>query len=346
MDKRLIMAVAGSGKTTYIVNSLSEDKRTLIVTYTNANYRNLRRKISVRFHDEWPKNTVLMTYFHFLYSFCFKPFLSDIVNAKGIVFDRDPNHYHNYRVPEFYMNHERFLYSNRLAYLIEVQQKTEDVKNRLKKYFDYFIIDEVQDISGRDFNFLKLLMPTAMDMLFVGDFFQHTFDTSRDGSVNRNLFQDKTRYESYFAGNGFIIDETRLSDSWRCSKSICEYVSSNLGIRISSNRSPDDNTQIYFIEDVEEIKRILYDSSIIKLHYKNGAKFGLSHKNWGETKGEDNYSDICVLLNPTTMQNYRFGRLNELSASTKNKLYVALTRAHGNVFLIEEKVAEQLIDSI
>lgn len=32
MDKRVIFAVAGSGKTTYIVDSLSRDKRSLIVT--------------------------------------------------------------------------------------------------------------------------------------------------------------------------------------------------------------------------------------------------------------------------------------------------------------------------
>lgn len=45
MDKRVIFAVAGAGKTTYIVNRLSRGKRSLIITYTNANYNNLRKKI-------------------------------------------------------------------------------------------------------------------------------------------------------------------------------------------------------------------------------------------------------------------------------------------------------------
>ena len=47
MDKRVIFAVAGAGKTTYIVNRLSRGKRSLIITYTNANYNNLRKKIIV-----------------------------------------------------------------------------------------------------------------------------------------------------------------------------------------------------------------------------------------------------------------------------------------------------------
>ena len=34
MDKKVIFAVAGSGKTKYIVDELSLDKRSLIVTYT------------------------------------------------------------------------------------------------------------------------------------------------------------------------------------------------------------------------------------------------------------------------------------------------------------------------
>lgn len=41
MDKKVIFAVAGSGKTTYIINGLSADKRSLIITYTTANYYNI-----------------------------------------------------------------------------------------------------------------------------------------------------------------------------------------------------------------------------------------------------------------------------------------------------------------
>ena len=50
------------------------------------------------------------------------------------------------------------------------------------------IIDEIQDIAGRDFSFLEQLMTANMNMLFVGDFYQHTYDTSRDGNTNKNLF--------------------------------------------------------------------------------------------------------------------------------------------------------------
>ena len=66
MDKRVIFAVAGSGKTTYIVNELSLEKRSLILTYTDGNYDNISRKILAKFGGRWPNSVTLMTYFSFL----------------------------------------------------------------------------------------------------------------------------------------------------------------------------------------------------------------------------------------------------------------------------------------
>lgn len=76
--------------------------------------------------------------------------------------------------------------------LLEKTGVMEELKLRLEKYFDEFIIDEIQDIAGRDFSFLEQLMTANMNMLFVGDFYQHTYDTSRDGNANKNLFEKDT----------------------------------------------------------------------------------------------------------------------------------------------------------
>lgn len=336
MDKRVIFSVAGSGKTTHIVDSLSSDKRSLIVTYTTCNYDNLQAKIANKFDGNWPENITLMTYFSFLYRFCYKPFLADKYKARGLFFGSNPDKRYNQRNPRYYMTGGRYLYSNRLALLIEKNCVIDDVRARLIKYFDEFIIDEVQDIAGRDFTFLEHIMATELSMLFVGDFYQHTFDTSRDGNANSSLFDRKDAYETRFTAKGFILDNTTLRNSWRCSKSVCEYVTSNLGIPIGSNRSDADNTQIVFIADDMQINEILNDEQVIKFHYQNAAKAGVGHRNWGDTKGEDCYHDVCVLLNKNTAQERNAGNLQKLPPRTKNKLYVAITRARGNVYLIDE----------
>ena len=45
MDKTLILAVAGAGKTTEIINNIKKDDKTLIITYTENNYNILKNNI-------------------------------------------------------------------------------------------------------------------------------------------------------------------------------------------------------------------------------------------------------------------------------------------------------------
>ncbi len=334
MDKRVIFAVAGSGKTSHIVRSLTADKRFLIVTYTNGNFDNLTRKISAQYGGVWPENVTLMSYFQFLYQFCYKPFLADRYKAKGIIFEPNLNHRIGQDKKSYYLTPSGYFYSNRLSLFLEKTNVVEDIKNRIEKYFDVFVIDEVQDIAGRDFTFLEQLMESNVEMLFVGDYYQHTYNTSLDGNANKNLFDDRNKYEKRFRDKGILPDSKTLLKSWRCSKTVCDYITANLGISIQSNRT--DDTTIQFVDNKAEVDQILKNSEVVKLHFKNSSKFGAGHRNWGDTKGEDHYNDVCVMLNKETMKKYKAGKLSELTPSTRNKFYVAITRAHGNVYLVEE----------
>ena len=42
MDKKLVLAVAGSGKTTEIINRININDKAIIVTYTDNNYKKSR----------------------------------------------------------------------------------------------------------------------------------------------------------------------------------------------------------------------------------------------------------------------------------------------------------------
>lgn len=336
MDKKVMFACAGSGKTTYIIDNLSAQKRSLIVTYTDANYKNICKKIQAKFNGLFPENICVMTYFSFLYRFCYKPFLSDEIKAKGIIYENNQKYFAKSSNLNYYKSNSGYLYSNRIAMLIIKYNVVDLLKQRLESYFDEFIIDEIQDIAGRDFALLEELMTANVNMLFVGDFYQHTFDTSRDGNFNSKLFNNKNDYEKRFSNKGITIDDSTLNHSWRCSKTVCDFIRENIGIEIYSHRDENSDTSIEFISNQSDIDNILNSSDIIKLHYKNSSIYGNNHRNWGETKGEDDYNDVCVMLNKTSADKYRSGRLYELPQSTKNKLYVAITRAHGNVYLINE----------
>lgn len=337
MDKRVIFAVAGSGKTSYIIDNLSLDKKSLIITYTTNNFSNIKKKILEKFNGEFPSNVSLMTYFNFLYSFCYKPFLADKVRAKGIIFESNKLRSIKKTDLKYYLTSSGYFFSNRLAMSFEYFDIIDDIKKRIEKYFDELLIDEIQDISGRDFNFLLKIMESQVKILFVGDFFQHTYDTSRDGPVNKNLFEDYNRYKDKFVSNGFIVDDNTFDKSWRCNNKTCEFIRDNLDIEIYSHHISDDNSSFQYIDNENEIKEIFKDENIIKLHYSNSKKYGYTHKNWGDVKGEDCYKDICIILNGKTEKLFLDNTLDKLPASTKNKLYVALTRSRRNTFLISYK---------
>ncbi len=337
MDKCLIFAVAGSGKTQYLIDQLDLEKRVLLVTYTINNYRNIRVRIIQKF-GYMPPNINIFSYFSFLYSFCFKPFLLMRLDVKGILFEECQNRYA--RGDDRLISPSRWVYYNRLAKLVADKNIMDNVRARLEKYFDVLMIDEVQDFAGNDFNFLVDIAPSNMDMIFVGDFFQHTFDTSRDGNVNRNLHQNYEAYKQKFEDMEFEPDEDTLSYSYRCSPSICRFITENLQIEMQSHR--DDETEIIQLSEMADVEPILSDRDIIKLFFRDRRKYPLQCKNWGESKGEDHYNDVCIALNDTTLKAFEKNQLHELAPQTKNKLYVALTRTRNKLIFIPENKIKHL----
>lgn len=334
MDKRLILAVAGSGKTSLIINSLSLNTKALVLTYTENNCNNIKERVINKF-GHIPRNIVIQTYFTFLYSICYKPFLDYKFKANGINWNPPPPHTlklnRNNRL--FYIDKLDRLYSNRIAKLI-TDQALDDVKGRIRKYFNQLYIDEVQDFAGHDFNLLKCICDTNIDIVLVGDFYQHTFDTSRDGNVNVNLHCNYERYITHFSDINFMIDITSLSHTHRCSKSICNFITNNLGIKIESNKLTDN--PITYITDNDEIDIIFNNNNIVKLFFKEHNRYPCYSNNWGKSKGLDNYTDVCVVLNKSMENAYNKNDFSQIPSSSINKFYVACTRANQNIYLISE----------
>ncbi|AXG70598.1 viral (superfamily 1) RNA helicase [Kordia sp. SMS9] len=337
VDKKLILAVAGSGKTTNLIDKLNLDKRFYLVTYTITSASLIRYRIIKKF-GYLPNNIQVFTYFNFLYNFCVKPFLFFKYNLKGIYLENPPeqtNYFKNSDIRK-YMSKNGYVYHNRLAKLIEFENLIEDVKLRLEKFCDYFYYDEVQDLGSHDFNFIMELSKSNLNFLFVGDFYQHTYVTSFDRNVNVNLHKDFYKYLKRFEAYDIKIDLKTLSNSWRCSPTICNYITDNLDINIGSHRT--DQTKITLIEDKQKLIPILNNNNIIKLVYNNANKRDFKAKNWGECKGEDDFIDTCIIMNTTTYNLYKKDNLKKLAKRTKNKLYVALSRTRGNCYLVNEKL--------
>ncbi len=280
MDKRVIFAVAGSGKTTLLIRRLREDRRTLILTFTVNNEAHLRAQIIRRF-GYIPDEIRVMTWFEFLHGFCFRPFLQEQLASRGLSFIQPPS-----RIPRTNARHYQDpagqLYHRRLAHLLTVRGLLPDIRTRLARYYDELFVDEVQDFAGHDFNFLLELCRAEISVLCCGDFYQHTFDTSRDGNVNATLHDDITRYEARFRAVGIMVDCETLSRTWRCSATVCEFITGQLNIRISAHGIH--TTRIETVTDEARSAALHADDTVIKLFYREHHRYGCHSMNWGAVK--------------------------------------------------------------
>jgi len=334
MDKKVMFAVAGSGKTSEIIRRLAENKRAIIITYTENNFNHLRSKVIGKF-GYMPKHITVMTYFSFLHSFCYRPLLQQKMKTKGLYLKLPSDKVTRARDKMSHYRHPSGrLYYNRLAKFLEETKSHPDVIRRLERFYDQLFVDEVQDFAANDFNLLMALSPVKADVLFVGDFYQHTFDTSRDGNINCNLHSNIEKYEKRFRDSGYFVDKKTLKNSWRCGTTVCDFIRANLKIEIFPVKER--HTAIIKIEDQVQADVIHRDNNIVKLFYDTHHRYECNSNNWGACKGLDHYKDVCIILSKSQWQQYQNGQLHKMKPRTKNKLYVACTRASGKVYFAPE----------
>ena len=86
---RLIIAVAGSGKTTFLVNEALKNSKTrvLITTYTEANEAEIRNKI-IQKKKCIPSNITVQTWFSFLLQHGVRPYQGAL---NEVLWDNDIN---------------------------------------------------------------------------------------------------------------------------------------------------------------------------------------------------------------------------------------------------------------
>ncbi|RLK62518.1 RNA helicase [Atopobacter sp. AH10] len=338
-NKKLIHAVAGSGKTTTILNLLDPKQQNLIITYTENNQNNLRSKIIDKF-GYFPDHTFIFGVFKFLYDFCLVPYLG--CKPKGINFNYiKKNNYDNNSVDDVGRIVSNQLSRSLLQGNLICNNKTYPIDKsyleRMDKFFDNIFIDECQDFESDDFDWMLTLSQLKAKVLLVGDFYQKNLKTSIRGKKGTGIHSNFSNWKAAFIKAGFTVDQDSLSKSYRCPEAICSFIRDKLNINIFSHEqiSEPNNIEIKLIESPDEIKDVIMDDSIIKLFYQSSNKYDCKALNWGASKGLE-FSKVCVVLNKTTFELFSKDKLNDMKPLTKSKFYVACTRTQGSLYFVNE----------
>lgn len=322
MDKRVINAVAGSGKTRYIIESLDASTRTAIITYTVTNQMELKKRIIDKF-GEMPSNIHVFGLFQFLYSFCLRPYYCE-KKLKGIIFkmDDDRNRFNDFK--------DDYIYSNKISKVL--LKRSDNYIDRINRFFDIVYIDEFQDLTSYDFDFALSLIACSTEIVYLGDFYQKTYSSSRVGNKGSRIH---SRFEDWKAALArFEWDDSTLSKSFRCPIQVCDFIREKVGINIYGTKAP--QIEIKELIEEEDIATVLESDSIKKLFYNKFYEYPCNAMNWGDSKGSE-YESVCVVINKTTYDAFKKNELSLLPSQTLSKFYVACTRTKGNLYFVEEK---------
>lgn len=155
----------------------------------------------------------------------------------------------------------------------------------------------------------------------------------------QELYKNFKKYKKIWKDNDITVDVNALSNSYRCSPTTCDFVRDNLGIPVYSHGQ--EVTRIIYVDNQNDADALFNDSSKVKLFYSEAYKYRCYADNWGKSKGLDSFQDVCIILNKKTLKEYQKNTLDRLSPSTLNKLYVACTRAKGNIYFIPHTFIDQ-----
>lgn len=364
MAKRIVLATAGAGKTYFICHNLNPNKRNLILAFTHENIHNIKREL----YDAYgciPKLTTVMTFDSFVYNQFILPYEYTIaeyfnepdfisngismanppkksIKTAGSSYIRNP-HYCNKTSINHYITKNKQYYCETLSELVLQVKKGRNslisrAVNRLNMFFDTILVDEFQDFRKYDYDLLMALSETFSDILLVGDYYQHSVSAKNNSGKPFDKYNTYDSFVQHLQSNNFEVDQNLLQQSRRCSNDICTYISKKLKINIGScglNKG-----SVIWADDFA--KEIIDNSNITKLVYSNANKYTFNAMNWSYSKG-DTLDEACVILTNDfdNLDAHSFSA-EKIHTSTLNKLYVAMTRSRGNLYLIKSSTFKKL----
>lgn len=365
MDKKLILAVAGSGKTYHICHNINDSKRNLVLAFTNRNVNKIERElVDAKVKME---NVKVFTFHKFIYNFFIRPFEVSIgelysmeLRSKGLIFDEaekpireDGKFNWKYKGKDFithFLKNDRYFSSNISELVLFLNDKTDVFNKAIKNinfFFDSIYIDEFQDFREDNYKLLELIIKNCNNITLVGDYFQHSVSgVIKFGAPFQKKKKNKNtgKFERYYIPYddfkqktekiGITIDDSSLSKSRRCSNDVCEYVQKKLEINIQSQKI--NKGCVIFVNTLEQLRVIIEDNSIKKLVYNTPYKYNFNADSWSYCKG-DTYNDVCVILtnNFKNINDDNFD-ISGISQQTINMLYVAFTRTMGDLYIVSD----------
>jgi DNA helicase-2/ATP-dependent DNA helicase PcrA len=344
LTSRVVIASAGSGKTTWVVgDALGCQGRTAVVSYTNNNTRKVRGKFAELAHAV-PERVTVDTWFGFQLRELVRPyqnvFRDERIAELHFVNGRSPRYAKQNTHPYFFDSQGR-LYSDKLsafALLCNTLSKGL-VFDRLKALYECVYIDEVQDLAGYDLDLVEAAMRAGVSLRMVGDNRQATYSTNN--SPKNTAFGGPQIVKKFHAWRkAGLCEVTSHAWSHRCNQEICNVADAlfpDCEPSTSKAIKTCDHAGVFLIEE-SLVKRYVAAHEPQVLVWSKAD--GHAELNYGESKGLEFAHVLIVPTGPIRKWLMSGDPAAVESDISRAKLYVAITRArHSVAFVYDGKSA-------
>ena len=355
---KLIIAAAGSGKTTYLVKEALKIKgeNVLVTTFTDANEEEIKKKFTLE-NRGVPDNVTIQTWFSFMIEHGVKPYQGGIyekrVNGLSFVSGQSAKGIGEANTEKYYFDDNNRIYSDKIScFAVKCNKNSNgEVMKRISKIYGYIFIDEVQDLSGYDLEILKLLFDSSSHVLLVGDPRQGTYSTS-NSAKNKKFSRANIVYffDSPDIQNKLEVDKASLVTNYRSNQKICDFAN-----KIFPEYSPTNCGQheitghdgIFLVREQDIDKYFLDYFSCTQLRHSITEKRVKSNHevyNFGNSKG---LTFERVLIYPTQpIKDWIKDNSSELPPISRSRFYVAVTRAMYSVGIVYNYSDDEVIDGV
>jgi len=380
-NNKLMVAAAGSGKTTYLVNKACEinGESVLITTYTEANETEIKKKI-IKKMGCIPSNITIQTWFSFLLQHGVRPYQSVLyeslhdesigfyltseksgkkLDSQGIpiTFYGNPIYWGEKDFKKHYFTKGLNIYSDKISKFVFLnnEKSKNQVMDRIAGIFSHIFIDEVQDLAGYDLELIKLFFKSNSSVLLVGDPRQVTYLTHHSAKFEKYSDGQIKKFVENELSKKILcdIDETTLNVSHRNNQLLCNYSAKlypSLSIPSACTcKGCRDNTTDHegvFLIKPSNIEGYLLNYNPIQLRWNSSTKCNPNFQamNFGESKG---LSFERVLIYPTTnMALWVKDNNSELASEARAKLYVGITRARLSAAIVVDYDHDAVFEGI